>query len=94
MYSFDGESLVDERRTTYEHYGGQLGVYEKSPFIVGGTDTSFNIEVEHYKSNWTYLGDFPFAKRYILNYSTVTIANELYLFGERGLFMGPVHFAE
>jgi len=81
--SYDGSSIVDEQDANYEHITNSnvLGKYEDSPFVVGGES---NVKVEHYKTSWSTLGDFPYAKSYIDGYSTVTIDGEVYIFGGYG----------
>ena len=79
--SYDGSSIVDEQDANYEHTYTSLGKYEESPFVVGSFYPD-NVKVEHYKTSWSTLGDFPYASTYIEYYSTVTIDGEVYIFGE------------
>ena len=65
-----------------------MGKFEESPFAVGSR-TPDNVKVEHHKSTWRTLGDFPYASSYIAYYSTVTIDGELYIFGELNLNSFP-----
>ena len=48
-----------------------------------------NVKVEHYKTSWSTLGDFPYASSFIGHYSTVTIDGEVYIFGELNLNTFP-----
>ena len=65
-----------------------MGKYEDSPFAVASFEPE-NVKVEHHKSTWRTLGDFPYASSYIVYYSTVTIDGELYIFGELNLNSFP-----
>ena len=78
--SFDGETIVDEPTANHGHYYTSLGVYDGSPFALGGYNPN-NKEVEHFKDSWTSIGQFPFVSEYIDWYSTVTLNNVLYIFG-------------
>ena len=83
--------MVEEQDANYPHYKTSLGKYEDGPFTVGSYTLydSRNVKVEHHKSTWRTLGDFPYASRYISSYSTVTIDGELYIFGELNLNSFP-----
>ena len=78
--SFDGNSVVDEPTAIHEHYSTSLGVYDGSPFALGGWPG--NKEVEHFTDSWKSLGQFPFVNEFIDGYSTVTVKNVLYIFGK------------
>ena len=79
VLSYNGISIVDEQTAIHEHYSTSLGVFDGSPFIVGSWDS--NKEVEHFKGSWKSLGQFPFVSLWITKYSTVTVKNVLYIFG-------------
>ena len=81
VFSFDGKQVVDEQSTIHNHYGSNLGVFDGSPFVVGSGNPE-NKEVEHFrKSSWSSVGQFPFVSEYINGYSTLTVKNEVYIFG-------------
>ena len=75
--------MVDEPGAIYNHYGTSLGIFDDSPFALGSREE--NKEVEHFRSSWTSLGQFPFASTDIYNYSTVTLKNVLFIFGRYNL---------
>ena len=79
FFSFDGETILDEPTANYDHYQTSLGVFDGSPFAVGGVYV--NKEVEHFKNGWTSIGQFPFVSSRIYYYSTVTLENIVYIFG-------------
>ena len=63
-----------------------LGVFDGSPFALGSDNPTGNKEVEHFKAGsntWEYVGQFPFVSKRIAEYSTVTLNNTLYIFGEQ-----------
>ena len=79
---------MDEQSANYKHYGTSLGVYDGSPFAVGGCCDNKeqliinNKEVEQLKDGWTSIGRFPFVSSSISFYSSVTLDNILYIFGK------------
>ena len=81
VFSFDGNSVVDEPTAIHQHVWTSLGVYDGSPFALGGSNPN-NKEVEHFTDSWRSLGQFPFVSEYIKGYSTVTVKNVLYIFGK------------
>ena len=86
VFSFDGNSVVDEPTAIHTHTYTSLGVYDGSPFALGGCCFDWeNNKVEHFTDSWRSLGQFPFGyryNRYIWAYSTVTVKNVLYIFGK------------
>ena len=74
--------LVDEDWAFHHHSITSLGVFDGSPFVVG-SGLPENKEVEHFRTSWSSFGQFPFVSRYIYGYSTVTVDNELYIFGKK-----------
>ena len=88
--SFDGKTIVDEQSANFEHNPTSLGIYDSSPFTLGGHESSDgalnytgNNEVERFDfdcNSWNSIGQFPFASQ-ISSFSTVTIKNVLYIFG-------------
>ena len=70
---------MNEPSANHGHFRTSLGVFDGSPFAVGDFD---NKEVEHFKDGWTSIGQFPFVSEYIINYSTVTLENIVFIFGK------------
>ena len=81
LFSFDGKTIVDERSARRKHYSTSLGVFDGSPFALGGYYPN-NKEAEHFKTNWTSIGPYPFVATTIYLYSTVTLNNAVYIFGK------------
>ena len=81
-----GKTIRDEPSAIHDHFRTSLGVFDDSPFALGGCSTqlvsSCNKEVEHFGSSWFSLGQFPFGASMIYNYSTVTLKNVVYIFGK------------
>ena len=82
LFSFDGNVLAVEAKSNFEHYHSSLGKLDGSPFALGSWKTP-NKEVELLKSNsWSSIGQFPFEDGpAIYLYSTVTVDNDVYIFG-------------
>ena len=95
-FSFDGKSVGDEPAAISKHFGTSLGVFDGSPFALGGsTWLARNKEVEHVKGSWRSLGHFPFVSKHIYGFSTVTVKNVLYIFGMSNWFspcFSPFYF--
>ena len=81
VFSFDGKTIRDEPSAIHNHYMTSLGVFDDSPFVVGGSGPD-NKEVEHFASSWSSLGQFPFVSFAIYGYSTITLNDVVYIFGK------------
>merc|ERR1712227_100329 len=84
--SYDGENLREEKDAHAGHYLSSLGVYQDKPFALGGNEGSFSgghLKVEQwlYSDSWSVGDDSPFASSFIIDYSTATVENVLYIFG-------------
>jgi len=80
--SFDGENIRTEKEANHLHCDTTLGIFKGKPFVVGGYYPK-NRKVERFDSSWIELPDFPFARKHIYWYSTVTVGGNLFLFGGR-----------
>ena len=93
-FSYRGNGYVVELPPSeHDHYPTSLGKFGNTPMGVGSTH---NIKIEKFENGlWQPLGDFPFASKYMSEYSTVTFNEELYLFGEFSIIsnnLKTIHF--
>ena len=91
FFSYDGNSVFDEPTAIHQHYVTSLGVFDGSPFALGGYNPS-NKEVEHFKTAWRSIGQFPFVSSYVYSYSTVTLENILYIFGKCDSYISMLYW--
>jgi len=81
-FSYDGTSVVSTVSSNHDHYLTSLGSFQNVPIAVGG-HSSGDKHVESLQGgSWRNMGDFPFVKSYISDYSFVSFKSELYIFGK------------
>ena len=81
-FSFDGTSVISAGSSNYDHSHTSLGSIQNVPIAIG-SGSPRNKHVESLQDgSWRIMGDFPFVKSYIYQYSFVTFHGDFYLFGK------------
>jgi len=76
---FDGRNVVSAQSANFEHRYSSLGRYRNTPMAIGGYYTNTVESLSNGK--WNFEHNFPFGI-ILAFFSTVTLNNNLYIFGE------------
>ena len=77
--SYNGLKFKLMKKTNYNHWYGQLGIYKGSPFAIAG-NSGLTVEM-HTKAKWSILPSIPARHEKLYAFSTVTIKDIVFVFG-------------
>jgi len=84
-WRYDGNTLAKEKSSTFDHWVTSLGNFQDHAAALGsyflGENRDFEIMHSDMEQYWEDLGHFPFAAKFIYDYSFVTMDDALLVFG-------------